>query len=412
MSATTTPPVTGDAIPVSEYQSRRLRVLESLGKSAAIVFAGEGAPPLLGKWRPDQHFVYLTGIDAEAGAAVLFDPTNENPKRRVVLFLRPLNPEMERWDGYRDPIGEALKKRTGFETVMRANAIPAAITAAARRCKRLSCLHPFAVYPAAAGADLAAFKQVVDRIPGTVIEDGTQLLPQMRAVKSPAELRLIQKAVEATVRGYEVILKMIRPDLSEADLDHALESAYRSAGASGVAYNSIVGSGLNGTVLHYMDNRQPLAAGDLIVIDSAARFAGYAADVTRTLPVSGKFTADQRDVYETVLRAELAGIAAARPGATVTDVDNAARDVIEKAGYGDAFIHSIGHQLGLDVHDVTPDGPLVEGMVMTIEPGIYLPDRRLGVRIEDDILITKDGSRSLTDMIPKTVRDVEAAMGR
>jgi Xaa-Pro aminopeptidase len=159
-----------------------------------------------------------------------------------------------------------------------------------------------------------------------------------------------------------------------------------------------------------MDNREPLLAGDLIVIDSAARFAGYAADVTRTYPVSGRFTPDQKQIYETVLRAEQAAIKTLRPGVTHTEVDAAARDVIEKAGFGDAFIHNIGHQLGLEVHDITPDGPLVEGMVLTIEPGIYLPDRKLGVRIEDDLLITKTGSKSLTDQIPKTIKDIERAM--
>ena len=398
------------AIPLSEYQSRRRKLLKSLHGAAAIVFAGEGAPPLLGKWRPDQHFVYLTGLDAEAGAALLFDPANENPKRLLTLFLRPLNPELERWDGYRQPIGQSLKEQTGFETILRANTIPAALTAAARRAKRVACLHPFAVYPNPPGADLAAFKQLAERIPNLAIEDRTQLLPKMRSVKSRAELALMQKAADATAAGYEAILKLIKPGLTEADLDGALEQTYRAHGASGVAYNSIVGSGLNGTVLHYMDNAQPLLAGDLIVIDSAARFVGYAADVTRTLPVSGKFTADQKEVYDTVLRAELAAIKTLRPGITHTEVDAAARDVIEKAGFGDAFIHNVGHQLGLDVHDVTPDGPYTAGMVVTIEPGIYLPDRKLGVRIEDDILITKKGGVSLTDRIPKTIKDVEAAM--
>src|SRR4051812_28772452 len=400
------------AIPLAEYQSRRQRLLDSLNGAAGVVFAGEGTPPLLGKWRADQHFVYLTGLEAEPGAAVLFDPTNENPKRRIVLFLRPLNPEMERWDGYRDSIGQSLKEQTGFETILRSNMIPAMLTAAARRAKRVACLHPFAVYPNPVGADLAAFRQISERIPGLAIEDQTQLLPRMRAVKSEAELALMRRAVDATAAGYDAILKLIRPGLTEADLDLALDHAYRAAGASGVAYNSIVGSGLNATVLHYMDNRQPLVAGDLIVVDSAARFGGYAADVTRTLPVSGKFTPDQREVYETVLRAELAAIAALKPGVTHTEVDAAARDVIERAGFGDAFIHNVGHQLGLDVHDVTPDGPLVEGMVLTIEPGIYLPDRRLGVRIEDDVLITQSGPVVLSERIPKTVKDVEAAMAR
>ena len=146
------------------------------------------------------------------------------------------------------------------------------------------------------------------------------------------------------------------------------------------------------------------------MIDSAAAYGGYAADVTRTLPVSGRFTAEQREVYEVVLRAQLAAIKAAKPGAKVSDVDSAARNVIEKAGYGDAFIHSTGHPLGLEVHDVMPDGPYRPGMVITIEPGVYFPERKLGVRIEDDILITAGGNRNLTSGIPKTVAEVEAAM--
>jgi Xaa-Pro aminopeptidase len=412
MPADTQAPAATVTIGLAEYQSRRQRVLDSLGGAAAIVFAGEGAPPLLGKWRADQHFVYLTGLEAEPGAAVLFDPTNENAKRRVVLFLRPLNPEMERWDGYRDPITRSLKEQTGFETILRSNTIPAMVTAAARRAKRVACLHPFAVYPSAVSPDLVVFKQIAERIPGVAIEDQTQLLPRMRSVKSAGELALMRRAIDATAAGYEAIFKLIRPGLSEADVEVALDQAYRVSGASGVAYNSIVGSGLNATVLHYMDNRQPLVEGDLMVIDSAARFGGYAADVTRTLPVSGKFTPEQREVYETVLRAELAAIAALRPGVTHTEVDAAAREVIERAGFGDAFIHNVGHQLGLDVHDVTPDGPLVEGMVLTIEPGIYLPDRKLGVRIEDDVLITKEGPVVLSERIPKAVKAVEAAMAR
>jgi Xaa-Pro aminopeptidase len=400
------------SIPLTEYQSRRQKLFKSLNGAAAIVFAGEGAPPLLGKWRPDQSFQYLTGLETEAGAAVLFDPANENPKRRIALFLRPLNPEVDRWDGYRDPISQSLKDATGFETVMRSNILPGTLTAAARRAKRVACLHPFSVYPNPVSPDLTAFKQIADRIPSLVIEDQTQLLPRMRAVKSKAELALMQQAADATAAGYDAILKLIKPGLTEADLDQTLEQTYRANGASGVAYNSIVGSGLNATVLHYMDNRHPLIAGDLIVIDSAARVAGYAADVTRTYPVSGKFTPDQKEVYETVLRAEEAAIKALRPGITHTEVDAAARNVIEKAGFGDAFIHNIGHQLGLDVHDITPDGPLVEGMVMTIEPGIYLPDQKLGVRIEDDLLITKSGSKSLTNQIPKTIKDIERAMAR
>jgi Xaa-Pro aminopeptidase len=403
-----------DSIPTTEYRARRDKVLKALDRegAAAVVFSGEGAAPLLGRWRPDFNFLYLTGIDNEAGATILFDPTAEDPKRRCVLFLRPLNPELDRWDGFRDEISAALKQRHGFDTVMRMNYLPRSLTAAARRNKKLACLHPFAVYPAPATPDLAVYRQLAERIPGVSIVDQTQTLARMRAVKSPAELNLLRKAVAATAAGYQAIYPLIRPGGTEMAIDRALERAYRENGAAGVAYNSIVGAGANATVLHYMDSKAALEEGQLLVIDSAAAYAGYAADVTRTYPVSstGRFTPDQRDVYETVLRAQLAAIKACRPGAPMSDVDAAARDVIDKAGHGDTFVHGIGHPIGLEVHDITPDGPLAEGMVVTIEPGIYLQDQKLGCRIEDDVLVTRTGPKVLTDMIPKTVKDVEAAL--
>ena len=398
-------------IAVPEYRDRRARLLKALKGSAAVVFAGEGSPPLVGRWQAHRHFLYLTGIDDEPGAAVLFDPTAEDPKKRVVLFLRPLNIELEKWDGYRREIGPELKEATGFATVMRVSALPASVTAAARRGKRLACLHPFGVYPAAVSPDLAAFQQVQQRVPGVSVEDRTMLLPGLRAVKSPAELKLMRRAVAATVAGFNAVLGgVIKPGVAERQIADALEFEYRRHGAEALAYNTIVGSGLNGTVLHYMDNDQPVGAGDLIVIDSGASYRGYAADITRTFPADGRFTDDQRPVYETVLAAQLAAIKAVRPGNKMSDVDAAARDVIDKAGLGHAFIHNIGHQLGLEVHDVTPDGPLKPGMVVTIEPGVYLPDRKLGVRIEDDILVTAGGNQNLTAAVPKSVADVEAAM--
>lgn len=397
-------------IPLTEYVARRDKVLKALKGAVGVVFSGDAPPPLLGRWRPDASFFYLTGIENEAGAAILFNPSAESEERRCVLFLRPLNPELERWDGYREQIGSGLKKKTGFTTVMRSSALPAALSGAARRTKRLACLHPFTTYPAPVSPDLAVYRQIAERVPGTSIEDQTNLLPLMRAVKSTAELRLMKQAIAATWAGYQAAMPLIRPGASEAVVARAMERAYVDRGATGVAYNSIVGSGLNSTVLHYMDNSQSLGNNDLLVIDSGASFSGYAADVTRTYPVGGRFSNEQREAYEVVLRAQAAAIKASRPGAKMTDVDAAARQVIEKAGYGDAFIHGIGHQLGIEVHDVTPDGPLVPGMVITIEPGVYFPDRKLGIRIEDDILVTAKGNQNLTEMIPKEPRDVEAAL--
>jgi Xaa-Pro aminopeptidase len=397
-------------IGISEYASRRQKLFKSLNGAAAVVFAGDGAPPLLGKWRPDQNFYYLTAIDNEPGAAVLFDPSADDPKQRIVLFLRPLNLELERWDGYREQIGPELKKRTGFDSVFRSNALPARITNAARRAKKLACLHPFATYPAGVSPDLEAFRKVAERVPGVAIEDKTQLLPKMRSIKSPAELKLMRKAIDATAAGYEATMRMIKPGVNEGQIAQTLEDTYRANGGTGLAYNSIVGAGLNGTVLHYMANDGVVQKGDLLVIDSGAEFMGYASDVTRTFPASGKFTPEQRDVYEIVLKSQVAAIKVVGPGVKMFEVDAAARNVIDKAGLGHAFIHGVGHQLGMEVHDVTPDGALKEGMIVTIEPGVYLPEEKMGVRIEDDILVTKRGSENLTSMIPKTVKDVEARM--
>jgi Xaa-Pro aminopeptidase len=405
------PPAAPADIAVTEYRDRRERLLKGLKGSAAVVFAGEGSAPLIGRWRPNQHFVYLTGIDDEANAAVLFDPTSDDPKKRIVLFLRPLNIEMEKWDGYRREIGPALKESTGFATIMRAGSLPASITAAARRGKKLACLHPFAVYPAAVSPDLAAFQQVTQRVPGVSIEDRSMLLPELRAVKSSAELKLMKRAILATAAGFHGLLHgVVKPGVNERIIADALEFTYRQFGADTLAFNTIVGSGVNGTVLHYMANDRPVGAGELIVIDTGASYRGYAADITRTFPADGRFTDDQRQVYDVVLAAQLAAIKAVRPGNKMSDVDAAARDVIDKAGLGHAFIHNIGHQLGLEVHDVTPDGPLKPGMVVTIEPGVYLPERKLGVRIEDDILVTTTGNQNLTVAVPKTAADVEEAM--
>lgn len=399
-------------IPLTELASRRERILKALKGAAAVVFAGEGAPPLLGKWRPDFSFYYLTGVSDEAGAALLLDPTNPDLDKRSVLFLRPLNPEMERWNGYREAIAAGLKERMGFKTILRSNWLPRTITGVARRTKRLACLHPFSTYPAPVSADLAVFRQVAERVPGLTIEDQTQLLPGLRAIKSAGELSLMRKAAAATAAGYARAMKVIRPGVREREVERALDDGWRDAGADGVAYNSIVGAGLSATVLHYMANTGVAEAGDLLLIAAAASYQGYAADVTRTYPVSGRFSEDQREVYETVLAAQQAAIRAARAGTRMSDVEAAARSVIENAGHGDAFIHGIGHQLGLEVHDVTPDGPLQPGMVITIEPGIYLPERKIGVRIEDDILIKKKGNENLTAAIPKKPREVEAALAR
>jgi Xaa-Pro aminopeptidase len=395
------------SIAPAEYRARRERVLKALGKSVGLVLAGEGAPPLMGFWQPSSHFYYLTGIRDEPGAAVLFDPAHEDPKKRCILFLKPLNPELEAWDGYREEISQSLKERTGFDTVMRTLALARMLTGAARQRKSLACLHPFSVYDGPVSPDLAVFRKVSERVPGVAITDQSDLVNGLRAVKSKAEVALIERALVATGAGYEAIQRTLRPGVGEREVQRAAEAAFVEAGGSGPAYNSIVGSGKNATVLHYMANNAECRAGELIVIDAGAAYEGYASDITRTYPVSGSFTKEQRRYYELVLEAQEAAIAAVKPGRSMHEVDGAARRVFEKAGVADRFIHGIGHHLGLEVHDATPDGPLKAGMVITIEPGLYFPTLGLGIRIEDDILVTERGGKNLSGHIPKQAKEVE-----
>lgn len=400
------------AIKLNEYQARRKKVLSGLKGAVGVMFAGDGAPPLLGEWMPDMNFKYLTGIDDEPGAMVFFDPSNPDAKKRIVLLLKPVNPEIDVWDGYRDLVSEKLRKETGFESVMRNYMLPRLMTEAAKRTKRLACLHPFAAYSAPVSKDLELFQKVAARIPGCSIEDKTDLVLNLRAVKSTAEIKQIKNAIKATAHGIGCVMGKIAGGVNERELHNALVGGFAEMGSIRNAFNPIVGSGHNGTVLHYKSNNCPASDGDLLVLDCGAEIGGYASDITRTLPVSGKFTKKQAKLYNIVMKSQRAAIKAIKPGATMAQVDAASRKVIVDAGYGDFYPHSIGHHLGLETHDPSPTLKLQEGMVVTIEPGIYLPDEGIGIRIEDDILVTKTGSRNLSSMIPKTVEEVEAAIAQ
>ncbi len=397
-------------IPVSEYRRRREKVSRSLKGGVAIVFAGDGSPPLVGQWRPNTHFYYLSGLAREPGASVLFDPKNPDPTRRCVLMLKPRDPEMEDWDGLRESIGLPLRKQTGFDKVVRSTYLPRMLTAAARRSKRLACLEPVGSYAGGVPQDLSIFRKIADRVVGVSIEDQTELISELRSVKSKGELGVLKLAIEATAAGFSEVLDTLEPGRSEGEIHAVLDGVFREHGSPGPAYNPIVGSGINSTVLHYNANDQPIADGDLVCIDAGAEFGHYAADVTRTFPANGKFSKRQRQIYDIVLRAEEAAIRAARPGVRFHELDEIARAIIEKAGFGDHYIHGIGHHLGLEVHDASPDAPLAAGAVITIEPGIYLRDEKIGVRIEDDIQITANGSRNLTKAIIKDPDEIEARM--
>lgn len=398
------------SIKVSEYQARRKKINAAIKDSIGLVFAGDGAPPLRGEWFPDMNFRYLTGIANEPGAVILFDPSNPNPKRRTILFLKPVNPEMDVWDGYRDHISQELRDRYGFETVMRTLSLPRFLTDAARRTKKLACLHPTAAYTQPLTHDLDIFQKVAARMPGCAIIDKSDTIISQRLIKSSAEIKQITTAIKATHNGLNRLLAKLKPGVGERELHNALVGGFAESGSIRNAFDPIVGSGHNATVLHYKENTGTCSDGELVVVDSGAEINGYASDITRTYPVSGKFTKEQAKLYNIVLKSQQEAIKAVKPGATMAQVDEASRKVIRDAGYGDQYLHGVGHHLGLETHDPSPEVKLKPGMVVTIEPGIYLQDQSIGIRIEDDILVTENGNRNLSSMIPKTVAEVEAAI--
>ena len=243
----------------------------------------------------------------------------------------------------------------------------------------------------------------------------------LRAVKDADELRRLRTASEITAEAHRQAMLQTRPGMWEYEVEAIVEYNFRRRGAERVGYPSIVGSGFNSTLLHYDLSRRQTADGDILLIDAGAEFGYYTTDLTRTFPVNGKFTPRQKAIYELVLGSQQAAIDAIKPGITLAELNRIARNYMdENSGTlcGEEpctryFIHGLGHHVGLDVHDINPYfSELLPGMTLTIEPGIYIPEESLGVRIEDVLLVTETGSESLTSGAPRTVAEIEALMAQ
>ncbi|HWY48576.1 MAG TPA: Xaa-Pro peptidase family protein, partial [Bryobacteraceae bacterium] len=255
------------------------------------------------------------------------------------------------------------------------------------------------------------------------ISDAVPIITKLRVKKSPAELAAIQHATDVSVEAHRAAWKRMAPGLSEYQIAAVLWSTYIESGCEGVAYSPIVGSGINSTVLHYSANQRRMDRGEVVVMDAAAQCADYASDITRTVPVGGKFTPRQREIYQIVLGAQKAAIAALKPGVRMAgpgdSLTKIVRDYMDAHGrdqhgepLGKYFIHGLGHQVGLQVHDPGVDGPLEAGMVVTIEPGLYIPEESIGVRIEDVVLVTENGAKVLSAALPKEADEIEKAVAK
>ena len=390
-------------LPVEIYQSRRAQVMSALGGCATVISSQGSVNGITEDYRQDGDFYWLTGIN-EPDAHLVLQP--KSPYRKVTLYLKSRDPEAERWTGPRDPVSPDLLKKYGVDRVMR-GAPDAALANAALHHECIAVIAP----PAESkdernDAELAT--RVASRF-GLKTEYKRGLLANLRSAHSKDELERMERAIAITELGHNAVAKATVPGVSERDVQTQLEYAFYAGGATGLSYSSIVGSGPNGAVLHWDKNTRLLQDGDLVVVDAAAEYGRYASDVTRTYPVSGHFTAEQAEIYRAVYQAQEDIFGAIKPGVSMAELQHVAEESMRRAGHLADFIHGFGHFVGLDVHDAGDyERPIPVGAVFTVEPGIYLPARGFGVRIEDEVLMTDKGYRLLTAKIPRKLEEVEA----
>ena len=408
------PAVPGD--PVAARRARRTRLAAQLGRDYALVLGQPLTDVLLP--RQEGHFLYLAGVE-DPGAALLLAGAKarelglRRDGRKVAtgeaLFLVEAGDGYARFYGQRHRPGAATERELGLAAFPSPRNDDDLGRAIAKLLPKGARLH----VPSYKGPDHAPVRERRETLLAAlqearrdvVVEDLHPVLRSMRVVKDPLEVESIRRAIGVTLAAFRDALPEIRPGSNEAVVDGALLFGVRRRGAL-PAYTFVVAGGANSTIPHYFRNEMDLAEGDLLLIDAGAAVDRYAADVTRTFPVSGRFTARQREVYEAVLEAQLAAIAAVKPGATLKEVDAAARGVLKGKGLDRHFIHGTSHHVGLDVHD--PGASiLAPGMTITVEPGVYIADEGLGIRIEDTVLVTEDGVEVLSADFPKAPDDIE-----
>jgi len=410
-------PGMGRAIDRQATASRRARLASLVAPAVVLVPAAERRS-LERDYLQDndfrQHNTFFYFTELEAAGAWLLIAADQNATRREALFLPRRDREAERWTGLALGPGEEATALTGLPTLP-VERLDSALRAEVGRGHRTLWvpLDPstrddprIAAWLFDSGLDVRNLRPLVD---------------SLRLVKDAGEIARLRRAVSITVEGHRAALVALHPGVWEYEIEAAIEGTFRRLGADRVGFPSIVGSGPNSAVLHYDVNRRRVEAGDLVVIDIGAEWGQYTADITRTLPASGTFTPRQRALYNVVLGAQQAAIDSVRPGMTVARLELIAREYLRRhsdtlcgpATCDQFFVHGLSHWLGMDVHDVGPrSAPLAAGMVLTIEPGVYLPDEGMGVRIEDDLLVTANGHEVLSAQAPRQAEEIERLMRR
>jgi Xaa-Pro aminopeptidase len=421
-----------------ELQKRRQAVRDALEPGGVLVLRA----PAPGEYsfRQDSNIFYLTGLESPGVSLILYS-SKQTPgtrpavatasgaavRRNVgeILFMQPppqTGPVVRTVSGAM-PEPPALQPPPAFAAVRPASdfdrtfesvllSSPSVLYVDYQRSRGLT--SPLTT-------DEQLFKAARDRGATFAVKSITSVIGPLRAVKSDEEVAIIQHATDITARAEREVMKAARPGMFEYQLQAIIEFTFAANGARRVGFPSIIGSGMNGTILHWMENTRQTQPGDLVVMDIGAEYGMYSSDITRTIPVNGKFTERQRQVYEVVLKANEEAIAMVAPGVSMRDVSAKASDVLaeglmklgvitDRKQLFEYYYHGLSHNLGLDVHDIGPLAELKPGMVVTIEPGLYFRKEGFGIRVEDDVLVTPTGHRVLSAAAPKTVAEIEALM--
>jgi Xaa-Pro aminopeptidase len=431
-----------------EFARRRRAVMEEMGEGSIAILPS--APVRIRNrdveypYRQDSDFYYLTGFEEPEAVAVLMP----NRKRgEYILFCRERDPEMELWNGVRSGL-EGACEDYGADDAFPIGDVDDILPGLLENQSRV--FYAMGYYPDFDRRMIGWVNRVRTRSKAGVSSSADivaldNVLHEMRLMKSKAEVRAMSRAMEISCNAHRRAMGACRPGMSEYQVEAELDYEFMRGGSRRAAYPSIVAGGANACVLHYTENRDTLRDGDLLLIDAGAEYDYYAADITRTFPVNGRFSKPQRALYEVVLEAQAAAIEQVQPGNHWNEPHEAAVEVlaqglvalglikgrattiIKKGRYRKFYVHRTGHWLGMDVHDVGDykiggEWRVLEpGMVMTVEPGLYVAagDKQvarkwwnIGIRIEDDILVTRNGNKVLTAAVPKSVGDIEAIVGQ
>lgn len=408
-------------VPVARLQARRAALLDRIGTGIAIIRSAdeksiEGDYPQDSDFRQDNDFFYLTGLET-ANSWLVLVARGEGQSDQAILYVPARDSAEERWTGPKLGPGPEAAALTGIADTRPSSDVKQDLH------QLLGAPGAVLLFPRYGNQkDSLLFRELglTDSLGRSVQKRNVRgLIAASRLVKDEDEVARLRKAIDITAEAEREAMKTARPGMWEYEIEALIEYTFRRRGAERVGFPSIVGSGINSTTLHYDKSRRQTEAGDLVVMDIGAEYGYYSADVTRTIPISGRFTARQRAIYDLVLATQQAAMDSIRPGMTIGRLNAISRTYMkEHSGNlcgGEScdryYIHGLSHWLGMDVHDVGDySTKLAPGMVLTVEPGIYIPDEKLGVRIEDDVLVTATGYDLLSKGAPRSAAEIEALM--